>query len=757
MTTSEGHSGMAVSYDDILHADLGCLEEAAKAWERMAKKFGTLGQDYREHVKAAVDADSWQGESAKAFGQWGRKTAEEYDQAKGEAHGVGALFRLAHATLDAHKKAVERARDDAQDAGMNVNSRGHCTMNLDKVAAKKGEEVADGYRENPKAKAVVEDKWTNKIKQAVKDTQDADAGLCTTFMTDPKEPEKGLPDGFNSAVGDDVIKKNAARAAKTYESIKDGETPAPEKLREAAILARAHGDDPAFSRTLINSLGGPEGLINTHDRLDDLAYYDDKDHKKSYVSLDKALATNLSSATKNPDSAFYKRFQEGMKKAGLKEYDLKVAGEKIPAESGSGDHGQKVRGYQSLASLMQRGDGYGKQFLFDTADAIRKAEDEDQGGDADIWDLKGDFGSKKEAHFAHDPLDGVLEVMSHDPEASTEYLDPGPDDKRDNLKYLLKDRDWNHVDLGSPDPAGMHDPDKENSDARRGLARAIEAGATGEQPIVGDGAARPHATHTIPEARIMNQVINQADPGMGGSSLPENLQRPIANALADYAPDTHTTLYRGEDVRDHIGIYGSENNAHLSAHPEKLVRVMRGVADTPEGFAVMHQAEREQIRQDVAKLPPQAGPEDGDVQNAMTHAGASMGAFEAIRRDRVLDLRDEEMSEADWNAKLKYHIVGGVFTPIPFVGDSIQRSIDTGTWEESNNVKQSADTEARQELTRQWLSSDSQIRYLVNDWADSSGVEGQDSALTVLKSTFAMNGRDASRRQADGWLGRGDD
>ncbi|RCG25987.1 hypothetical protein DTL70_07860 [Streptomyces diacarni] len=724
----------------------------------MAKKFGTLGQDYRDHVRAAVDADSWQGASAKTFGQWGRKTAEEYDQAKGEAHGVGALFRLAHATLDAHKKAVERARDDAQDAGMDVNSRGHCTMNFDKVAAKKGEEVADGYRENPKAKAVVEEKWTDRIKQVVKATQDADAGLCTTFMTDPKEPEKGLPNGFNGAVGDDVVKKNAARAAKTYESIKNGGTPSPEKLREAAILARAHGDDPEFSRTLIDSLGGPEGLIKTHDRLDDLAYYDDKDHKKSYVSLDKALATNLASATKNPDSAFYKRFQGDMEKAGVKEYDLKVAGEKIPEESGSTHHGQKVRGYQSLVSLMQRGDGYGKQFLFDTADAIRKAEDEAQGGDPDIWDLMGDFGTKQDAHFAHDPLDGILDVMSHDPEASTEYLDPGPEEKRDNLSYLLNKRDWNHVDLGSPDPAGMNDPDKENSDARQGLARAIEAGATGEQPIVGDGAARPHATHTIPEARIMNQVIDQTDPGMGGSSLPENLQRPIANALADYSSDTHRSLYRGDDASDHPGVHGSADNATLNVNPQKLVRVMRGVSDSPEAFAMMHQAEREQIRQDISNLPPDVGPTSPKVTDSMTRAGATMGAFEAIRQDRVLDLRDDEMSEADWNAKLKYHIVGGVFTPLPYVGDAVQRSIDTWTWDEGNQVKSSADTEAKQELTRQWLSSDSQIRHMVNDWAASSESIDEDApGLSTLKSRVVMGQRDDTREQAAGWLARGKD
>ncbi|MEU3192141.1 hypothetical protein ABZ686_16235 [Streptomyces sp. NPDC006992] len=59
---------MAISYDDIVNANLGSLEDAAKAWEDMGKKFGSLGQKYRDHVRTAVDADSWQGESAKMFG-----------------------------------------------------------------------------------------------------------------------------------------------------------------------------------------------------------------------------------------------------------------------------------------------------------------------------------------------------------------------------------------------------------------------------------------------------------------------------------------------------------------------------------------------------------------------------------------------------------------------------------------------------------------------------------------------------------------
>ncbi len=350
----------------------------------------------------------------------------------------GPLFRLAHATFESHKKAVEKARDDAQAAGMDVNSHGHCTMNLDKVEAKKGKKVADQYRGDKQAQTVVEEKWDGAIKKAVREAQEADAAMKKRFMADPKEPEKGLPGGFNGAIGEEAVKRTAKRVANTYNSLKNGEVPPPRELQEASILARGLDEDPEFSRTLINSVGGPEGLVKVHNRLDDLAYVSDPEHKKSYLSLDRGLAANLASATKNPESSFYKDFKDKMEKVGLKKYDLKLVTKNPDDAPGPGP----VRGYQSLVSLMQRGDdNYGKQFLTDdTADAIRKAEDEGQSGDPDVWDLKGNFDGKKYAHFANDPYDGILEVMSRQPEVSTEYLDPGKVMDKGDISLLSTER-----------------------------------------------------------------------------------------------------------------------------------------------------------------------------------------------------------------------------------------------------------------------------------------------------------------------------
>ncbi|WP_158687525.1 hypothetical protein [Streptomyces sp. AA1529] len=741
---------MAISYDDIVNADFSDLETAAKSWEGMGKRFGTLGGHYRAHVRAAVDADSWQGEGAKMFGKWGGKTAEEYDQAEQEARGVGALFRLAHATFESHKKAVEKARDDAQAAGMDVNSHGHCTMNLDKVEAKKGKKVADQYRGDKQAQTVVEEKWDGAIKKAVREAQEADAAMKKRFMADPKEPEKGLPGGFNGAIGEEAVKRTAKRVANTYNSLKNGEVPPPRELQEASILARGLDEDPEFSRTLINSVGGPEGLVKVHNRLDDLAYVSDPEHKKSYLSLDRGLAANLASATKNPESSFYKDFKDKMEKVGLKKYDLKLVTKNPDDAPGPGP----VRGYQSLVSLMQRGDdNYGKQFLTDTADAIRKAEDEGQDGDPDVWDLKGNFDGKKYAHFANDPYDGVLEVMSRQPEVSTEYLDPGKVmDKGDNLYYLLNDRDWKNVEMGPVGPDG-HDPDGETSHSRRGLAHALEAGATGELPQDVKEPARLHPLHTGAEARVMNGVIHSLAPDQGAGGIHHNLQEPVANALADYASDTHETLYRSDNIRNETGVKESGEYAELSADPEKLIQTMRGVSESPDAFSKIYDAERAQINRGIDGIPDDLGPKSDKVVDEMRRAGAGMGAMEAIKEDILGDKASDELEKAQWKAKIRYHVIGGFLTPIGGgLGDPLQRFVDTWTWEEANEESAEIKKELNAKKTEQWLSSDFQVRNMVSGWATSAGLKDDDPAVTNLTARDAMSQRDHTRDEAAQYL-----
>ncbi|WP_159401705.1 cobaltochelatase subunit CobN [Streptomyces sp. NRRL F-5053] len=215
---------MAVSYEDILNANLKSLKKAAQAWRDMGDRFGTLHDAYRSNVKPAVDSDSWRGDSSNAYKAWSKVTLGQYVDAQKEAKGVAELLDFAYSVLKSHKEDVKKKRDKAKDEGMVVDSHGRCTMLLVNVAAIKGQDTADYYREHPEKRQAEETKWTDAVARAVKSTQKADEYVAYLLTHTPKG-KSGVPNGFNGAIKGYAGKVGAARVSKTYEAIKNGKNP----------------------------------------------------------------------------------------------------------------------------------------------------------------------------------------------------------------------------------------------------------------------------------------------------------------------------------------------------------------------------------------------------------------------------------------------------------------------------------------------------------------------------------------------------
>ncbi|MBE9498771.1 hypothetical protein IHE61_10240 [Streptomyces sp. GKU 257-1] len=94
-------------------------------------------------------------------------------------------------------------------------------------------------------------------------------------------------------------------------------------------------------------------------------------------------------------------------------------------------------------------------------------------------------------------------------------------------------------------------------------------------------------------------MIHSLAPDQGAGGIHHNLQEPVANALADYASDTHETLYRSDNIRNETGVKESGEYAELSADPEKLIQTMRGVSESPDAFSKIYDAERAQINRGI--------------------------------------------------------------------------------------------------------------------------------------------------------------
>ncbi|MBW1596362.1 DUF6571 family protein [Streptomyces sp. JJ38] len=697
---------MPVDYEKIISTDLSSLHEAATAWKNMGKRFGELHDNYRDHVHDAVWADNnrtWTGQGASVFLNQATITQGEYAAARDEAKAVGGMLQDAYEILKPLRQAVIDAAEDAEQSWLNVGPEGRCTINFDKIPG----EHQHRYRQDATLRTQLEDLWNGKIAKAVEAVQTADANIKKALMAEPADG--GPIGGFNSSLKDDIGEARAARASELYDKIQDGEKLSDKERAELNRIMAANENDPEFSRTLLTSLGGPEGTIRVHNELSERAYVDDPGNKKRHLALDGHLANVLRTATTvdgkdtAADKKFYEQWREDLKEAGVKQYEVDFT---------DYDHtdAQDVRGYQSIVTLMQQGSGYDDQFLHDLADDIRAAEDEDRGGDKGIWDLKGTFAGEQQKDgtfddsrkgwFANDPLDGVLGIMSKDPAAATAYLDPGTEAGKDRLQYLEHDRDWEIVDT-SKGYGKTHEipggPDIEDADTRTGFGAALEAAMTGNVP--GTEGSEDFAKHSPAEIRVLEHVVTEyaevakIDKG----AIPENMRQNFANALAFYPQDVHDVL----GVRGNLP---TEMN-DIEIDRSTMNQFIRGVAEDGTAFRTIHDSQMEVIAGDVHALSGEdLRTGSDDAREVARESGQVMGALDHIRADVLGSHRDDEISQNNWNKTYQYHAAGALVTGTPIFGDTIQRLIDIGAGQHAENLNNEITDKTTEDLIEYYRS-----------------------------------------------------
>ncbi|PZH21032.1 hypothetical protein C1I97_00490 [Streptomyces sp. NTH33] len=613
--------------------------------------------------------------------------------------------------------------------------------------------------------------WQQRIDQLVKAVGDADAGVEVAFnaVVVDSDTTDGTTNGFNGKAQGDIEKYEAQEAEDIAKRITNGEKVSAADLAELQRALRDNSGDKAFSQTFLNGLG-PDGVIKFTNELNHLAFDSDKSHKNVYMDLQGGLANTVAKATQVPgsvadmppgsskfkawlasdDGRFYREWTQGLEKYGTKNY---------------GSNTNPLYGYQSFVGMMEHSDvKYDDQFLCQMGDDLIAAEKK----------VPGIFTTWGPGHkgIQADALDGLLGVMSKNPDAATAFFDPkgngaGADHvDNDHLHYLLGSgdgtRDWpKHVGTGYSVTVF------ENPFSKAGLGLALEAAATGHPPLVGGRDPWPEAVHNSAQARVMSGIIGQLAPTSGTDApVSPMLRQPIAAALGEYASDTHQTL-AGVDV-DYVRASGDKGHfvdahgAHLAADPKELVQVMRGLSEDPEAFATLQKAEDRHINYELDKLPQ--GALNHDLERKFENFGAVRGTYAAIQEDVINDIRTEKHAEADWKAKVAYHVVGGALTPLYFTtggvaiayGDALQRGVDMVTWEMSNQWKAQADAEANAKVADIFLSANKHMPLLINGWAEgrsdvdmnNQNAKGRVQDLT----TAALQGHDRGVGTAEKYL-----
>ncbi|KUJ64107.1 hypothetical protein ACZ90_61810 [Streptomyces albus subsp. albus] len=689
-----------LSYHDVMTTDLSLLTTAATEWDNAAKEFDQAKSSYDSEVKSVTTEGTWLGISQLSAQNRTTVGSEQLGAAAHEARAIASLLRDAHTQFVDLKNKVQAAVDDAVSNKMKVNEYGVCSWNGD-----------DATRHDPELPAYVA-KFTTAINDAVRAVDDADQGAKLALAAATKSPDPwGQPNGFNGKAVDDIEKVEAKRAADLKTKL-DGGKLTPEELAEMQRLFRDNKADEAFTQTFLDSVG-PKGTVEFNKHLRDLMG-DDKKNKAAYEDLRDALATSLSTATQNTKSPFYNKWREGLRKAGVEDFKSK------------GDQ-TSLRGYQLLVDLMGHGKGYNKQFLSDLGDDMIAAEKKTDS----LWTKWGNG----HPGYVQDPVNGLLSIMSRQPDAATYFLDPGADGKaNDHLKYLLNDRKW--PTEWTTTPVGISETGKPFYDyiGRDGLGAAMEAAATGELP----GSKHELGGHTEAQARVMQSTVNLLNAGGHPDKLHAQLRNPIANMLADYTADTHHTLARDfaqyNEANNTDGkVWTDGNGTHLAVDKFRLAKLMRGVADDPASFATMYAAERQyagnvlgvtDFRNDAARAA------------VIGEASSALGFYDGVRADVILDKRDAAIQ---WATDVRHHVTTSSGVLLNFIpsevapgvdmpkgvkvgADVLNRLTDFAMYEWYNDQVAEAKSHAGADNANSFINGQKEVDMLASEWAKKSGI-----------------------------------
>ncbi|MFE7318234.1 DUF6571 family protein [Streptomyces sp. NPDC057555] len=641
-----------VAFSDLLHADLGKLQASADEWKLLPKKYQGLQELFEARVTQPLKSD-WHGDAAGQAQLSLTKIKEQYAAAAQEAHAIATLLLDAHAEFSAAQKKLRRIIDEEAPAEkLQVLDSG---MVIDTDPDSQGF-MAGGYSEvfHPERKAKIE-AIQRRIEKVLRDATAADEAADWALRQDSNGKNNA---SFNKNIYTSLDSARDAKKdmAEALRLTKKGEDLTNDELDRLGKILSKRKSDMVFAERFSTAMG-PKGVLEFwREASGPNSGEPGPERNAALKQLQAGLGSTLGTATQS-DSTAMDEWKQKMLALGPQTID--------PGEPG----GPSAKGYQLMSSLMRSG-SYDTDFLNDYGrDLVSYEKSRASSTPRQLWapdttmariDYSGDGPGS-------DPMTGYMDALSKNPEAATQFLDPGEDRESGNLKYLVHDRQWV--------PDGFHEKTGQGS-----LALAIEAGATGHEP----GEEDPLREHTASQARVMRDSINMLDGGPKNEKLPEGMQRPIANALGDYVSDTHDILTGNNASLDHAGKEGTgvwsdegTGQIRMSTDRPSLIRVMRGVSDDPEAYHILQEAETAHVAQQLADLSPNA-PEK-DVKGVMGDAAGATGAIDAIQGDVILDRRDDGLTDHKWwIGKAGYHTAAGIVTKFPVVGDIAVRLTDVG-------------------------------------------------------------------------------
>ncbi|MFF4817703.1 hypothetical protein ACFY2K_24275 [Kitasatospora sp. NPDC001309] len=681
-----------VSFKELHEAEFSAVSDAAEAWAGVAKALTALDGRVTKDLTSTPQRAGWKGAAADEATKVMQGIDGDFKQASAVATALAAIMKTAAEDFAAARRDLDTALHDAQAQDLTVSADGTVSWTLPKEARNDPDSRLLAQDLDAKAKAISA-RLTKAVQKATAADQRASVDLQADIGTSTT--------AFNPTPGGSGPVADAKRAT---DLMSKGGSLSDDQLKQLQALLAANAENKDFSTTLLNGLNyggktGPEAFLEYSKAYGDLAHANH--NAKGYQDVYGNLSVLLANATR--DGGMGKEWEAGL-----------FAAARRPGGNAAGWNDN----YPALTALMEAKGNFDPAFVRRVGTDLLDYEASSKVKGESLWGPNWLNNPEK-----GDPLAPLLRMMKGDLATTQAFLDPN---QNQNLNHLLRDRGWLSEDQEHKLPTGALP-----NTSHQMFAEMLEAAATGRDPVGHQSPTRPHSA-------VMTRITDTALSVLGGDSagheneLYAGLRRPLANVIAEYAPDAHDIL--GKDLP------GPSHPGGLNTSREQLLRVIRGTAEDPDAYALIHMAERQEVARRLAEYGPEsfqavAGRPDPKLEGFVLESSKALGALDAVQADTIMDHKADQQFRNNWKAKMDYHYWGTAanMLKVPGVdwiplGDVAQRIVDVATSDWANQANSALDTDAQANISKLYAMGQPQMAVMLKEKALSLGIPEADIA-----------------------------
>ncbi|MGR3869350.1 hypothetical protein ACUXZZ_12235 [Streptomyces graminifolii] len=704
---------MALTFTDLVEADLDKLGTAVSDWKKTVDRLKTSAENAHKGMQAKSDSAQWAGVNATVSREFIAKTAKEVSDLHAEANSIYQVLADGHPELVSLQKQVkDAAGKDASALGVRVNDIGdgkvvcifpHIRGDTDE----RTQEQLDAKRE-----------LENRINRILSHAAEVDASVARALRM-------SHGDDAHNAGHSTYESLNDAQAERALELARKGDKMSDAELQEFNRLMRFNGreKDGEFATEFYKGLGGPEKALEFYAEMS----IDGTDPDASKVRLNamKDLQQNMGFALANatdPDTRTHLPASWG-------DEFRRLGTQQIGWEKGQWN---KPYGYQVLGGLLRYGN-YDPRFLDPIAEHVTQLHKKDPYfflnnkamGQEDIYGFNpsGRMGS------GNDPLNSVLEALGHSPEASEKFFTQSPTAyNEDGTKkggspgftsyldlFTDKDFDWT---VDTNDTNILADEDKTKNALTFGpeaLGHALESATTGRPYDDDTGDA---IKHSAAQAQLVNDIVNKfgenpelirhnenGDLDDAESGPLYGLRGSLGDITAEYMGDFQRAMYKEDPSSDLFPTFGEA----AGLDPGHAARFLGAVGQDPDAYSAITSAQQAYTTEVVDHVinggSDSTASLDGRVGNAVAPGSAIAGIMSDARANAIYEYHtasDTEFNEAaadkqKWVNRILGMGIEKVGERIPIAGAPLEWASEDIQESIMKSIEKDTATEAEQE------------------------------------------------------------